>query len=133
MEKVCLLKLEFLQLYKESRLFAITEKNILLGFHKAGLYPFNPVAVLRILLSKFLEMPILIIHISIQTPKSKEQLETARELLHNEKINISNQHIMKEKVEKTTAVAFTNHIILSQENERLLTYNKQKEAKRAKK
>ncbi|KAI9763848.1 MAG: hypothetical protein M1840_009032 [Geoglossum simile] len=76
------IKAEFLQIYAEIRLKALTISNIQSGFRKTSLVPYNPAAALRQLPTTLLDIPDSVVPEHLQTPKNAADLKKALEMLN---------------------------------------------------
>jgi len=112
-------KSEFLSLYCSIRPRAITLQNIESGFRKAGLVPFNPALALRRLPADPLEIPAPAPLQRPQTPKTMQDLKNMIAMLEQEG---SDHREIQAKINKASTIAFTDRLILQQENQELRTH-----------
>jgi hypothetical protein len=121
MGKVPIPRTEFLNVYCETRLQAMTAKNITSGFRKAGLIPFNPAIVLRQLPAAPPLPPDSVIPLHSQTPKTARQFQNAMDLRQRSNtIENSEQKIIVSKISKGTAAALADREIMQKEHQNML-------------
>jgi hypothetical protein len=115
-------KAEFIQIYAEIRLKALTVSNIQSGFWKTGLVPYNPAVVLRQLPTTPLNIPDPVIPQHLQTPKNAFELKKAMEVLGDDDATPTR---IGRKLGKAAEVFHAQTLVLEAERLNLLAHIKE--------
>jgi hypothetical protein len=121
-------KANFMQIYNKTRPQAMTVKNIMSGFRKTGLNPFNPAIALRQLPSIPMSPPRPTIPLEFQTPQNLYHLnfaiKKAEELdRHTVEDHTSDPQLIRSKIEKAATVAMAKEEILQRELKELRAHH----------
>ena len=134
-------KEHFTSLYSPAREKALTSKNIMAGWIKAGLYPFNPDRVLRSIPKPLAELTVpkakevkvwsCPVGEVLQTPVTAEALTSLHNLIEQEAhaLDVMSQQRLQ-KFAKAAQISFAECALLQDENQLLFKQND--EAKRRK-